>query len=99
MRLLSPFSFWTLFIQVVIQVVKVRRRVAVEVEPPDAGEDLLVEDGAVGTEERPLPVGVALVPDLTPGLHIGVQPGGLAVAAERRLRGNVEDGVISLGLT
>ena len=51
MRLLSPFSFWTLFIQVVIQVVKVRRRVAVEVEPPDAGEDLLVEDGSVGAEE------------------------------------------------
>ena len=57
--------------------VKARGLVAVKVHPPDAGEDLLVEDGSVGAEEgvfaeTTLAVRCADVEDLAFGLGIGI---------------------------
>ena len=40
-------------VETVVEVVESCGGVAVKVEPPNAGEDLLVEDGAVGAEEGP----------------------------------------------
>jgi hypothetical protein len=86
-------------VKIFVQIVEAFGGVAVEVEPPYAGEDLLVEDGAVGAEERPLAICVTLVPNLTSGFNVGVKASGLAVTSESRLWRHVEDGVISLRLT
>jgi hypothetical protein len=86
-------------VKVIVQVVEAFGSVAIEVKPPNAGEDLLVEDGAVGAEERPLAIGVTLMPNLTSGFNVSVQTSGLAVASESRLWGHVEDGVVSFRLT
>lgn len=77
--------------------VKARGLVAVKVHPPDAGEDLLVEDGSVGAEEGPLAGGVALVPRLAARLGVGVDAVGVVGAAEGRLGDGVVNRVVDVG--
>ena len=72
---------------------------AVKGVPPDAGEDLLVEDGSIRAEEGPLLVGKALVPRLAAGLDVSVHAGGAAGAVEAGVGCLVEDGVVHAGLT
>ena len=48
-----------------VHTVQLLRLPAVEVEPPDAGEELLAEDRPVGAEERPAAPVIALSPHLT----------------------------------
>ena len=50
---LALLSLWRGLVEAVVEVVESCGGVAVKVEPPDAGEDLLVEYGAVGAEEGP----------------------------------------------
>ena len=73
------------------------RRVAVKVEPPDAREYLLVEDGSVGAEEGPHVVGVALVPDLAAAIGVGVDTVAVVGAAEGRLGHGGVDRVVGVG--
>jgi len=67
--------------------VELRAELASHVEPPVAHEDRLAELRAVRTEERCLPaVDVAIMPGLTPRLHVGEEAGErLIVAVEVRV--------------
>ena len=87
-----------LCVQVLIQTIELSGRVAVKIEPPDTGEDLLIEDSSIGTEEGPLLIGEALMPDLAASLNVSIHARKLTVTSERCLGRNVEDGIVQIGL-
>ena len=70
---------------------------AVRIEPPDAREDLLVEDGAVWAEKGPHVAGVALVPGLAAGLGVDVDAIAVVGAAEGSLGDGGENRVVDVG--
>ena len=53
-------------IELVVQAKEALGGVAIKVEPPDASEDLLVEDGSIGAQECPALVSKTLMPSLAP---------------------------------
>ena len=66
--------------------------------PPDASEDLLIEDGSVCAQEAPLVGPVAHVPGLTSGLLVSVVTVHAVLAGEGGLGDRGEDGVVDAGL-
>ena len=59
-------------VKVVILTIQTFGSRAIKVEPPDAREDLLVENCAIGAQKGPSTSGKALMPNLAPSLHVRV---------------------------
>ena len=71
-------------IQTAVEIIETHGGLTVIIEPPDAGENLLVEDGSIWTEKRPHSVwGQTLVPGLALGVHIRVEAVISPIAGER----------------